>query len=151
MTSSSRPELMRSVYRSEKQLHTNFQGNLVQFSRATVNRVKTRFSERDRSNESGNRFENSVHSVFRLDDLANVGKPLVDGNEDHLLHQAGSEFAKQEHQVGSLNNCFCELQQHACAQRQEEVGTRKRQVGLKKWKRHQDTVHWVETPNYQER
>ena len=39
------------------------------------------FSERDRSNESGNRFENSVHSVFRFADPTNVGKPLVDGNK----------------------------------------------------------------------
>ena len=32
------------------------------------------FSERDRSNESGTRFQSSGHSVFRFDDLANVGK-----------------------------------------------------------------------------
>ena len=32
------------------------------------------FSERDRCNESGNRFESSVRSVFRFADPANVGK-----------------------------------------------------------------------------
>ena len=69
------------------------------------------FSERDRSNEPGNRFESSVHSVFRLADPAQVGKSLLDGNRDHLLNQARSELMKQEHQVGSLNSCIDELQQ----------------------------------------
>ena len=32
------------------------------------------FSERDRSDEPGNRFESCVHSVFRFADPANVGK-----------------------------------------------------------------------------
>ena len=57
------------------------------------------FSERDRSNEPGNRFERSVHSVFRFADPANVGKSLLGGNKDHLLNQARSELVKQEHQV----------------------------------------------------
>ena len=43
------------------------------------------FSERDRSNESGNRFESNVRSVLRFADPANVGKSLLDGNKDHLL------------------------------------------------------------------
>ena len=37
----------------------------------------------------------------------------------HLLNQARSELLKQEHQVGSLNNCIDELQQQAYAQRLE--------------------------------
>ena len=45
------------------------------------------FSERDRSDEPGNRFESSVHYVFRFADLANVGKSLLDGNKDHLLNR----------------------------------------------------------------
>ena len=77
------------------------------------------FSERDRSNEPGNRFESSVRSVFRFADPANVGKTLLDGNKDHLLNQARSELMRQEHQVGSLNNCINELQQQAYARRLE--------------------------------
>ena len=77
--------LMRSVYRSEKQMHNEhklitqdekawwqvlleismFQGNLTQCFRATVNRVRT-LSERDRSNELGNRFESSVSFCFLI-------------------------------------------------------------------------------------
>ena len=77
------------------------------------------FSKRDRSNESGNRFESCVHSVFRIADPAKVGKSLLDGNKDHLLYQARSELVKQECQVGSLNNCIDELQTQACAHRLE--------------------------------
>ena len=77
------------------------------------------FSERDGSDEPGNRFESSVHSVFRFADPANVGKSLLDGNKDHVLNQARSELLKQEHQVGSLNNCIEELQQQTYAQRLE--------------------------------
>ena len=77
------------------------------------------FSKRDRSNESGNRFESSVHSVFTIADPAKVGKTLLDGDKDQLLNQAWSELMKQEHQVGSLNNCINELQQQAYAQRLE--------------------------------
>ena len=55
------------------------------------------FSERDRSNDPGNRFVSSVHSVFRFADPANVGKSLLDGNKDHLLNQARSDIMKQEH------------------------------------------------------
>ena len=68
------------------------------------------FSERDRSNEPGNRFESSVHSVLRIAGPAKVGKSLLGGNKDHLLNQARSERMKQEHQVGSLNYCIDELQ-----------------------------------------
>ena len=64
------------------------------------------FSKRDRSNESGNRFESSVHSVFRFANPGNVGKSLLDGNMDHLLNQAKSELTRQEHHVGSLKNCM---------------------------------------------
>ena len=52
------------------------------------------FSKRDRSNEAGNRFESSVHSVFRIADPAKVGKSLIDGNKEHLLNQARSELMK---------------------------------------------------------
>ena len=88
------------------------------FSRHSESSQNT-FSERDRSNEPGNRFESSVHSVFRFADRANVGKSLIDGNKDHLLHQARSELRKQEHQVESPNNCIRELQQQTYAQRLE--------------------------------
>ena len=84
---------------------------------ATVN--KNTFSERNRRNEPGNRFESSVHSVFRFADQANVGKSLLDGNKDHLLNQARSQLTKQQHQVRSLNNCFNDLQNQAYAQRLE--------------------------------
>ena len=77
------------------------------------------FSERDRSNERGNRFESSVHSFFRFADPAHVGKALLDGNKDHLLNQARSELKKQEHQVGSLNICISELQRRTYSQRLE--------------------------------
>ena len=76
-------------------------------------------SERDRSNEPGNRYESCVHSVFRFADPANIGKSLLDGNKDHVLNQARSELMKQEHQVQSLNNCINELQEQASAQRLE--------------------------------
>ena len=72
-----------------------------------------------RSNEQGNQFKCSVHSVFRFADPANVGKSLLDGNKDHLLNQARSELMKQEHLVGSLNKCTHVLQQQAYAQRLE--------------------------------
>ena len=57
------------------------------FSRHSESSQNT-FSRRDRSNELGNRFESSVHSVS-----------LHDGNKDHLLNQARSELMKQEHQI----------------------------------------------------
>ena len=93
-------------------------GNLMRCFRATVNRVRT-FSERDTSNEPGNRFESSFHSVFNFANPANVGKTLHDGNKDHLLNQARSELVKQENQVRSLNSCIDELQQQAYSQRLE--------------------------------
>ena len=77
------------------------------------------FSQRDRSNEPGNRFESSVHSDLGFADPASDGKSLLDGNKDHLLNEARSEFMKQEHQVGSLNNYIDDLQQEAYAQRLE--------------------------------
>ena len=78
-----------------------------------------KFSERDRSNEPRNRFESSVHLVFRFADPANVGESLLDGNKNHLLNQVRCELLKQEHQVGSLNSCIDELQQQAHVQRLE--------------------------------
>ena len=51
--------------------------------------------------------------------MSNLGRSLLGGNEDRLLSQAKFERMRQEHQVGSLNNCISELQQQACAQRLE--------------------------------
>ena len=69
-----------------------------------------------RSNEPGNQFENSI---FKFADPSNWGRSLLEGNKDFLLSQARSELMKQEHQVGSLNNCIGELQRRAYAQRLE--------------------------------
>ena len=61
-----------------------------------------------RSREPGNQFRSST---FKHADPSNLGRSLLRGSEDHLLVQARSEFMRQEHQVGSLNNCISELQQ----------------------------------------
>ena len=53
--------------------------------------------------------------MFRIADPAKVGQSLLDGNKDHLLSQAKSELMKQEHQVGSLNNCIDELNKNLCS------------------------------------
>ena len=66
--------------------------------------------------EPGNQFKSSV---FRNADPSNEERSLLEGNKDHLLSQAKSELMRQEHQVGSLNNCISELQQQAHAQRLE--------------------------------
>ena len=50
-------------------------------------------------------------------------KSLLEGNINHLLNQARSDLMRQEHQVGSLNNCISELQQQAYAQRLELQGS----------------------------
>ena len=55
-----------------------------------------------KSNEPGKQFKNSI---FKFADPSNLGRSLLEGNKDHLISQAGSELMKQEHQVGSLNNC----------------------------------------------
>ena len=68
------------------------------------------------SEEPGNQLKSSI---FKNADPSNLGRSLLEGNKDHLLSQAKSELKRQEHQVGSLNNCISELQQHACAQRLE--------------------------------
>ena len=68
------------------------------------------------SEEPGNRLKGSV---FKNADPSNLGRSLLQGNEDHLLSQAKSEPMRKEHQVGSLNNCISELQQPAYAQRLE--------------------------------
>ena len=83
-----------------------------------MNRVRTRFPK---ETEVTNRetILSSVHHVFRIADPANVGKFQLDGNMDHSLSQAKSELMKQEHQVGSLNHFFDELQKQAYAQRLE--------------------------------
>ena len=66
-----------------------------------------------RSDELGNQFEKFM---FKFADPSNLGRSLLEGNEDHLFSQARSELLKQEHQVGSLKNCIGELQQQASAQ-----------------------------------
>ena len=55
----------------------------MQCFHATVNRVRTLF-QRNRSGESGNRFESCVHPFFRFADPANVRKSLLDGNKNHF-------------------------------------------------------------------
>ena len=45
--------------------------------------------------------------------------PFLMENRDHLLTQARSELAKQEHKVESLDTCIIELQQQTFAQRLE--------------------------------
>ena len=55
-------------------------------------------------------------SIFKCADPSNLGRSLLEGNKDHLFSQAKSELMRQEHQVGSLNNCISELQQQAHAQ-----------------------------------
>ena len=120
--------LMRGVYRSEKQKAerawcqvrleiSKFHGNLMRCFRATVNQVKTRFPK---ETEEMNR--ETVSRVVFILFSANVGKSLLDGNNDHLLNQARSENLKQEHQVESLNICINELQQQAYVQRLELEG-----------------------------
>ena len=42
-----------------------------------------------RSNEPGNQFENSI---FQFADPSNLGRSLLEGNEDLLLSQARSEL-----------------------------------------------------------
>ena len=66
--------------------------------------------------EPGNQFKSSF---FKNADPSNLRRSLLECKKDHLLSQARSELMRQEHQVGSLNNCISELQQQAYAQRQE--------------------------------
>ena len=58
--------------------------------------------------ESGNLIKSSI---FKNADPSNLGRYLLERNKDHLLSQARSELMKQEHQIGSLNNCIGKLQQ----------------------------------------
>ena len=67
------------------------------------------------SEEPGDQFKSSV---FRNADPPNVVRSLLEGNQDHLLSRGKSELVRQEHQVGSLNNCIS-VQQRAYAQRLE--------------------------------
>ena len=90
-----------------------FQGNLMQCSSATVNRVKTCFLK-----ETGvmNRETVSRVVVILFSDLMTLpmlGRSPLDRNKDHLLNEARSELMRQEHQVGSLNKSINELQQQA--------------------------------------
>ena len=66
------------------------------------------------SQEPGSQLKSSI---FKHADPSNLGRSLLEGNKDHLLSEGKSELMRQEHQVGSLNNCISELQQHAYAQR----------------------------------
>ena len=59
------------------------------------------------SEETGNQFKSSF---FKHADPSNLGRSLLEGNEDHLLSQARSELVRQEHYVESLNNCISEVQ-----------------------------------------
>ena len=113
---SRRESLMSSSFRD---LEASGKPDAV-FSCHSESRQNT-FSKRDRSNESGNHFESSVHSVIRIVELLTrrTLESLLDSNKDHLLNQARSELLKQEHQVGSLNKCIDELQKQAYAQRLE--------------------------------
>ena len=84
--------------------------------------------------EPGNQFKSSV---FKHADPSNLGRYLLEGNKDYFLSQARSEPMRQEHQVGSLNNCMSELQQQAYAQRLESqdahhgyIESRREQVRL---------------------
>ena len=44
-------------------------------------------------------------AVFKHADPSNLGRSLLESIKDHLLNQARCDLMKQEHQVGSLNNC----------------------------------------------
>ena len=86
--------------------------------------------------EPGNQFKSSFCKHV---DPSNLGTSLLEGNKDHLLSQARSELMRQDHQVGSFNNCISELQQQACAQRLElqdaqhgYIESRREQVFYKK-------------------
>ena len=57
-----------------------------------------------RGDEPGNQFKSSVF-FFKNADPSKLGRSLLEGNEDHLISQARSDLMKQEHQVGSLNDC----------------------------------------------
>ena len=72
------------------------------------------FSSGDK--DPGNQFK---RSFCKHADPSDLRRSLVEGNKEFLLSQAGSELVRQEHQVGSFNNCISELQQQACAQRLE--------------------------------
>ena len=73
------------------------------------------FSDRDEFSLRHQQVVGSNEPFIRFSNLAHVGKSLLDGKKDPLLNQARSELMKQEHQVGSLDNCIDELQQQAHA------------------------------------
>ena len=57
-----------------------------------------------------------MSSAFRNANPTNLRGSLLEGNKDHLLNQARSDLAKQEHHVESINKCIGELQR----QREEQ-------------------------------
>ena len=64
----------------------------MQCFHATVNRVRTRFPKRERSNESGNRLESSVHFVFRCGHPAKVENSQI-GMSRHLDPSTTTQMA----------------------------------------------------------
>ena len=68
------------------------------------------------SEKPGNQLKSSI---FKHADPSNLGTSLLEGNKDHLLSQTRSDRTRQEHHVGSLNDCTSELQQQTYAQRLE--------------------------------
>ena len=116
---------MQWLYRREKQVmpsscrEPGVSGKLdAMFSFDSEPTLNT-FLARSRGNEPGD--SSRVVFILLLDLLTRqmLGRSLIEGNKDHLLNQARSELTRQEHQVGSLNSCINELQQHAYAQRLE--------------------------------
>ena len=96
---------------SQVRLQDAYRGGLME---AATGKLAAMFSSRNV--EPGNQFKNSI---FKNASPSNLGRSLLEGNKDHLLSQARSELMRQEHQVGSLNHCISDLQQHAYAQRLE--------------------------------
>ena len=68
------------------------------------------------SEEPGNQFKSSM---IKYVDPSKLERYLFEGNKDHLLSQARSELMKQDHQIGSFNDCIGELQRQAYAQKLE--------------------------------
>ena len=107
---------------SKSELHRHRETCCIVFSSEKLS--QDAFSKRER--EQPVDVLGSNESIFRNSKPVNVAKSLLDGNRDRLLTQARSELMKQEHKVGSLNNCISELQQQAYAQRLELEDTHSR-------------------------
>ena len=71
--------------------------------RATVNRDRTRFPK---ETEATNQETVSRVVFIHFLDLLTWQMLEIISRKDHLLSQARSELMKQEHQVGSHNNCI---------------------------------------------